>query len=129
MSEGVILANRTSCPEQTAFTVSGPLMTKGGERVKAYELLVIINPTLSDEDRAAALERVTGLVTAGDSTLDNVDEWGKRKLSFEIDKLTDGDYVLFDFHAEPAAITEVDRVLRITDSIVRFMIVRRDDKE
>lgn len=108
---------------------SGAAETEGGEIVKAYELLVIFNPALGEEDRAAALERVQGLVTADGSVLDTVDEWGKRKLAYEIDKLTDGDYVLFEFHAQPTATAEIDRVLRITDSVVRFMLVRRDDKK
>ena len=62
-------------------------------------------------------------------TVDNVDSWGKRKLAFEIDDLTEGDYVVVDFHATPDSIAEIDRVLRITDSVVRFMLVRRDDRE
>jgi small subunit ribosomal protein S6 len=97
--------------------------------VRAYELLVVFRPTLSEEDRSAALERVSNLVTADESVLDNVDEWGKRKLAYEIDKQSDGDYVLFEFHAEPTATDEIDRVLRISDSVLRFMLVHREDKD
>jgi small subunit ribosomal protein S6 len=96
--------------------------------MKAYELLVIFNPSLSDDERAAALERVQGLIRDGGSELDNVDDWGKRKLAYEIEKMTDGDYVLFEFKAQPDAIAEIDRVLGITDAVVRFLIVKRDDK-
>jgi len=96
--------------------------------VKAYELLLFFNPTLSDDERAAALERVQSLIRDGGSTLESVDEWGKRKLAYEIDKLTDGDYVLFEFSAQPDAIAEIDRVLRITDAVVRFIIVQREDQ-
>lgn len=96
--------------------------------MKAYELLVIFNPTLSDDERAAALERVQTLICADGSELGTVDDWGKRKLAYEIEKMTDGDYVLFEFKAEPASIAEIDRVLSITDAVVRFLIVRRDDK-
>lgn len=97
--------------------------------MKAYELLLMLNPTLDDEARGALLEKAQGLVTADGGVVDNVDDWGKRKLAYEIDKLTDGFYILIEFHNEPASIAEIDRVLRITDSVVRFMIVRRDDKE
>ena len=97
--------------------------------MKAYELLVIFNPTLSEDERAAALERVQALIRDGGSELDTVDEWGKRKLAYEIEKMTDGDYVLYEFHAEPSAIAEIDRVLGITDAVVRFLIVKRDDKK
>lgn len=94
--------------------------------MKAYELMLIIDPTLDDEAREAALEKTRGVITA-DGTVDSEDAWGKRRLAFEIDSHTDGDYHVMQFHATPAVVAELDRVLRITDQIVRFMIVRRDD--
>jgi len=96
--------------------------------MKAYELLVIFNPSLSDDERAVALERAQALIRDGGSELIAVDDWGKRKLAYEIDKMTDGDYVLFEFKALPEAIAEIDRVMGITDAVVRFLIVKRDDK-
>lgn len=97
--------------------------------MKAYELLLLINPSLDEESRAALLEKIQGVITADGGVVDNVDAWGKRRLAFEIDKLTDGDYTLIDFHTAPAAIAELDRVLHITDPVIRYMIVRREDKE
>lgn len=97
--------------------------------MKAYELLLLLNPLLDDEARQALLERIQGVITADGGVVDTVDSWGKRKLAFEIDKVTEGDYVLVDFHTAPAAIAELDRVLRITDPVVRFMLVRREDRE
>lgn len=97
--------------------------------MKAYELMLLLDPTLEDEARASVLEKVQGLITADGGAVDNVDEWGKRRLAFEIGKLTDGDYVVLDFHATPAAIAELDRILHITDPVVRYMIVRRDDRD
>ena len=97
--------------------------------MKAYELMLMLTPNLDDEAREAALEKVQSLISSNDGSVDNVDPWGKRKLAFEIDDLTEGDYVVIDFHANPASIAEIDRVLRITDSVVRFMLVRRDDRD
>lgn len=97
--------------------------------MKAYELLLLLNPSLDEESRAALLEKIQGVITADGGVVDNVDAWGKRRLAFEIDKLTDGDYTLIDFHTAPAAIAELDRVLHITDPVIRYMIVRREDKE
>ncbi|MDO8987725.1 MAG: 30S ribosomal protein S6 [Coriobacteriia bacterium] len=97
--------------------------------MKAYELMLMLNPTLDDEMRASTLEKAQGLITADGGVVDNVDDWGKRRLAFEIDKLTDGDYAVIDFHATASAIAEIDRVLRITDPVVRFMVVRREDRD
>ena len=97
--------------------------------MKAYELLFFINPTLEEEDRLATLKRIEAAITSQGGVIDNIDEWGKKKLAFEVDRLTDGDYVLVDFHAEPTSIAEIDRVLRITDTVKRFMVVSRTDRD
>ena len=96
--------------------------------MKAYELLLMLKPNLDDEERAAVVERAHTLVSANDGVVDNTDDWGKRKLAYEIDKFADAYYVLVEFHNNPSEIAEIDRVLRISDAVVRFMIVRRDDK-
>ena len=97
--------------------------------MKAYELLFFVNPSLDVETRAAVMKRIDVTIAAGNGKVDNVDEWGKRKLAYEINDLTEGDYTLINFHADPTQIAELDRVLRITDAVVRHMIVRRDDME
>ena len=97
--------------------------------MKAYELLLLLNPSLDEETRAGVLDKTQGVITADGGVVDSLDSWGKRKLAFEIDKTTEGDYVLVDFHTAPAAIAELDRVLRITDPVLRFMLLAREDKE
>lgn len=97
--------------------------------MKAYELMLLLNPSLDEENRAATVERVEALVKDNGGVVDNVESWGKRKLAFELEDLTEGDYVVVDFHNTPDAIAEIDRVLRITDPVVRHMMVRRDDRE
>ena len=97
--------------------------------MKAYELLFFVAPTLDEESRAAVMKRIETTVTDAKGTIDNVDEWGKRKLAYEINGLTDGDYTLIDFHANPENVAELDRVLRITDAVVRHMIVKRTDRD
>ena len=97
--------------------------------MKAYELLFFVNPSLDVETRAAVMKRIDVTIAAGNGKVDNVDEWGKRKLAYEINDLTEGDYTLINFHADPASIAELDRVLRINDAVKRHMIVRRDDQE
>ena len=97
--------------------------------MKASELLFFVSPSIDEETRAATMKRVETTIAAGNGAIDNVDDWGKRKLAYEINGLTDGDYTLIDFHAEPENIAELDRVLRITDAIVRHMIVKRTDRD
>ena len=97
--------------------------------MKAYELLFFVAPTIEDETRLAVMKRIETTIAEGEGTVDNVDNWGKRKLAYEIDGLTDGDYTLIDFHTDPQSIAELDRVLRINDAVVRHMIVARTDRD
>ena len=97
--------------------------------MKAYELLFFVAPSINEDSRAAVMKRIETTIAEGEGTVDNVDNWGKRKLAYEIDGLTDGDYTLIDFHADPANVAELDRVLRINDAVVRHMIVKRTDRD
>lgn len=97
--------------------------------MKAYELLFIVAPTIDDETRAGFMKRIETTITDAQGVVDNVDNWGKRKLAYEINGLSDGDYTLIDFHTDPQSIAELDRVLRINDAVVRHMIVARTDRD
>lgn len=97
--------------------------------MKAYELLFFVAPTTDESARSAVMERIQGTITESNGTVDNVDEWGKRKLAYEINGITDADYTLVDFHSNPADIAELDRILRINDSVMRHMIVARADRD
>ena len=68
--------------------------------MKAYELLFFVDPTITDEARAGVMKRIEVALTENGGQVDNVDNWGKRKLAYEIDKLTEGDYTLVNFHAD-----------------------------
>ena len=85
--------------------------------MKAYELLFFVDPSLDPETRLAVMKRIDTTIAEGAGKVDSVDEWGKRKLAYEINDLTDGDYTLINFHADPTQIAELDRVLRITDAV------------
>ena len=97
--------------------------------MKAYELLFFVAPTLEEEARAKVMARIEGVIAEANGTVDNAEDWGKRKLAYEINKLTEGDYILINFHADPDHIAELDRVLRINDSVERHMIVCRSDRD
>ena len=97
--------------------------------MKAYELLFFVASSIDEESRVATMKRIETTITQDKGIIDKVDEWRKRKLAFEINGLTDGDYTLIDFHAEPTSIAELDRILRITDAVERHMVVSRTDRD
>ena len=91
-----------------------------------YELMYIINPNLSEEETAAVVEKFKALVEQN-GTLEEMEEMGKRKLAYEINYLTEGYYVLVKFTSGPDFPAELDRVLGITDGILRSLITRRPE--
>jgi len=97
--------------------------------MKAYELLYFVDPVIEEDAREALSARIESTITSQDGVIDSIEPWGKRKLAYEINKLQDGDYTLINFHAKPTSIAELDRVLRITDAVVRFIVVRKDPTE
>ena len=78
--------------------------------MKAYELLFFVAPNLEEEARANVMGRIENTIAAGNGAIDDVDNWGKRKLAYEINNLSEGDYILINFHADPDHIAELDRV-------------------
>lgn len=91
-----------------------------------YELMYIINPNLSEEETAAVVEKFKALVEQN-GTLEEMEEMGKRKLAYEINYISEGNYVLVKFTSGPDFPAELDRVLGITDGILRSLITRRPE--
>ena len=96
-------------------------MAKVTER---YESLVVFSTKLGEDGIKAMVEKFTELISPN-GTLENVDEWGKRRLAYEINYETEGYYVLFNFTSAPAFPAELDRIYKITDGVIRSMIVTR----
>ena len=94
------------------------------KQTEKYELMYIINPNLSEEETAAVVEKFKALVEEH-GTLDEMELMGKRKLAYEINYLSDGYYVLVKFTSNPDFPKELDRVLGITDSVIRSLITVR----
>lgn len=92
-----------------------------------YECLYIVNPSLEDEPRKAVIERFTGLVTANGGTVDDVDEWGKRRLAYPIQDLNEGYYVLMHFSSESEFPRELERNFRIHENIMRYLVIRQGE--
>jgi len=97
--------------------------------VRAYELMLIVNPDLEEEATDAVIERTSNLIQRGGGEVTNINKWGKRRLAYEIRGNTEGFYVVIDFNADDETTTEVERVLKITEEVVRFLLVRKNDEE
>ena len=93
-----------------------------------YEVVFILNPNLDEEATAAMVAKFKTLVEQN-GTLAEVEEWGKRHLAYPINDLTEGYYVLMTFSAKPEFPRELDRILRITDGVMRSLIVCKDEKK
>lgn len=95
--------------------------------MKKYETLFVLNPTLDEEGIKANIERIKGVIEQG-GTVSNIDEWGKRRLAYEINDMTEGYYVLINFEANSELPKELDRIFRITDAVLRHLIINLEDK-
>ena len=85
-----------------------------------YEALYIINPTLGEEETAALVEKFKAMVEA-EGTVANIDLWGKRRLAYPIEDLSEGYYVLMTFESKPEFPAELERVMKITEGIMRCL--------
>lgn len=91
-----------------------------------YETVFIVDPRLDEEATAAVVEKFKALI-AGEGTIGEVEEWGKRRLAYPINDQAEGYYVLINFESEPALPAELDRVYKITDGIMRSLIICKDE--
>ena len=96
--------------------------------MRNYECMFILKPDMAEEATLAAIEKYSAIVTEGKGELVSVDKWGKRRLAYEIKDLFEGYYVLMIFKSEPAVVKELDRVMKISDNMLRFMIINIDEK-
>lgn len=95
--------------------------------MRKYEIIFIVR-SLEEEATNAVIEKFSKLIVANGGTIDKEDRWGKRRLAYEIKKEIEGFYVLFYVTCEPACVDECDRVMKITDEVLKHMIVRSDEK-
>ena len=93
--------------------------------MRPYEVLFIVRPDLDEEQTEALINKFTDLIEKEGGEIVKVDKWGKRKFAYEIDKKwKDGFYTLVNFNSEPAVASELERVMKISDEIIRQMITR-----
>lgn len=96
--------------------------------MRKYEDMVILQSNLEEDVRNAEIEKIKNIVTKFNGTVEKVNEWGQRRLAYEINKKRDGYYVVINFTADSNAVNEIDRVSKISDNVLRHMITVDESK-
>jgi len=91
-----------------------------------YESVVIVNPNLEEESIKNLVNKFSDLINT-DGKVTSVEEMGKRKLAYEIKKQKEGFYIVLKFEAKPELISELERVYRITDEVIKFMVIKEEE--
>ena len=93
-----------------------------------YELAVVVSANLEDEQRNATVDKVKALVERFKGNITEVDDWGKKKLAYEIQKMKEAYYYFIHFEAEATAPIEIENRVRIMDGVIRYLCVRQDEQ-
>ena len=93
--------------------------------MRHYELMVILDPSLDERTVAPSLDTFLNVVRSEGGKVDNVDIWGKRRLAYEIAKHSEGIYAVIDLNAEPQTVSELDRQLKLNESVLRTKVLRK----
>ena len=91
-----------------------------------YELALVVNAKIEDEARTAAVDKVKGIIEKFGGTITNVDEWGKKRLAYEIQKMREGFYYFIQFDSDADCPAQVEQRVRIMESVIRFLCIRQD---
>lgn len=92
-----------------------------------YELALVVNAKIEEDARAAVVEKAKEYVTRAGGTVSEVEEWGKKKLAYEIQKMSDGFYYFIQFDAPATAPAQIEQHVRIMDNVLRFLCVKKDE--
>ena len=91
-----------------------------------YELAVVVSAKIEDDERAQVIEKVKALIERFGGQISDVDEWGKRRLAYEIQKMKEAYYYFIHFESDAETRSEIEQRIRIMDNVIRFLCVRQD---
>jgi small subunit ribosomal protein S6 len=97
--------------------------------MRKYETIFILDPDLEEEQAQSAIEKVKGIIAQTDGEILKVEDWGKRKLAYEVKKKAKGHYILIHFSGTPALLSELERNFRVMDAVIKFQSVRLDERQ
>ena len=110
-----------------SLTGKGPTDHKEVKQdMNKYELALVVSAKVEDEVRDAVVEKAKGYITRYNGTITEVEEWGKKKLAYEIQKMHEGFYYFIQFEADSQCPAEIERHVRIMDNVLRYLVVRKD---
>ena len=93
-----------------------------------YELALVVSAKIEDDARTATVEKAKEYITRACGTVTELEDWGKKKLAYEVQKMSEAYYYFIQFEAEPTVPAEVEQDVRIMDNVLRFLVVRKDEK-
>ena len=93
-----------------------------------YELAVVVSAKIEDEERAAVVDRCKALIERFGGTITNVDDWGKKRLAYEVQKMKEAFYYFIQFDGEATVPAEIESRIRLMENVVRYLCVRQDEK-
>ena len=91
-----------------------------------YELALVLSAKIEDEERAAMVEKVQAMITTAGAAITNVDEWGKKQLAYEIQKMKEGYYYFIHFESDAMTPGEIEQRIRIMDNVLRYLCVKQE---
>ncbi len=97
--------------------------------MKKYETIFILDPDLEEEQAQATVEKIKGIITQFNGEILKAEDWGKRKLAYDVKKKQKGQYILIHFAGTPALLSELERNFRVMDAVIKFQSVRLDERK
>jgi len=97
--------------------------------MRKYETIFILDPDLEEEQALSAIEKAKGIITQAHGEILKVEDWGKRKLAYEVKKKSKGHYILIHFMGSPALLSELERNFRVMDAVIKFQSVRLSEQQ
>ncbi|MGP3778275.1 30S ribosomal protein S6 [Halanaerobium saccharolyticum] len=95
-------------------------------RKRDYETTFVLKPDLEDEEKQTILQRVKDAISEHEGEVTEVDAWGKKQLAYEIKDYRSGDYTILEFNAKTTVVNELERIFKIMDGVLRYLVVRND---
>lgn len=92
-----------------------------------YELALVVNAKIEDDARTATVEKAKEYITRFGGTVTEVEDWGKKRLAYEVQKMREGFYYFIQFEAEPTVPAQIEQNVRIMDNVLRFLCVKKDE--